>query len=55
MISADGELTAYENLLLSAKLYGLTHDFRQKRIHEVLEFMNLRKLKINWLTVIPEE
>jgi ABC-2 type transport system ATP-binding protein len=45
LISADGELTGYENLLLSAKLYGLSHDFRQKSIHEVLEFMNLIDVK----------
>src|SRR6202041_2471719 len=41
LISADGELTGYENLLFSAKLYGLSHEYRQKSIHEILEFMNL--------------
>ena len=45
LISADGELTGYENLLLSAKLYGLSHEKRQKSIHEVLEFMNLIDVK----------
>ena len=30
LISADGELTGYENLLLSAKLYGLSHDLDKK-------------------------
>lgn len=45
LISADGELTGYENLLLSAKLHGLSHDFRQKSIYEVLEFMNLIDVK----------
>lgn len=45
LISADGELTGYENLLLSAKLYGLSHDYRQKSIPEVLEFMNLMSVK----------
>lgn len=45
MISADGDLTGYENLLLSAKLYGLSHDLRQKKIREVLEFMNLMDVK----------
>lgn len=45
MISADGELTGYENLLLSAKLYGLSHDDRQTSIHEVLEFMHLTEVK----------
>jgi ABC-2 type transport system ATP-binding protein len=41
LLSADGELTGYENLLLSAKLYGLSYKSRQKRICEVLKFMNL--------------
>jgi ABC-2 type transport system ATP-binding protein len=45
LLSADGELTGYENLLISAKLYGLTRDYRQKRIREVLEFMNLSEFK----------
>lgn len=45
LLSADGELTGYENLLLSTKLYGLTRDCRQQRIHEVLEFMNLSESK----------
>ncbi len=45
LISADGELTGYENLLLSAKLYGLPHENRQKRIAEVLDFMNLTEFK----------
>ncbi len=41
LLSADGELTGYENLLLSAKLYGIDRSHRQKRIDKVLEFMNL--------------
>lgn len=41
LLSADGELTGYENLLLSAKLYGLSSEHRQNRIQEVLSFMNL--------------
>lgn len=41
LLSADGELTGYENLLLSAKLYGLSHASRKKRIQEVLDFMGL--------------
>lgn len=41
MLSADGELTGYENLLLSAKLYGLTSNRRKQRIEEVLHFMQL--------------
>lgn len=45
LISADGELTGYENLLLSAKLHGLKREHRQKRIQEVLEFMNLTDYK----------
>lgn len=45
LLSADGELTGYENLLLSAKLYGISREHRQKKIHEALEFMNLSDVK----------
>lgn len=41
LLSADGDLTGYENLLLSARLYGLSRKQREKRIPEVLEFMHL--------------
>ena len=41
LLSADGDLTGYENLLLSAKLYGLSRIEREKRIKEVFEFMGL--------------
>jgi ABC-2 type transport system ATP-binding protein len=41
MLSADGELTGYENLLISAKLYGLPRSERQPRIAQALEFMEL--------------
>jgi ABC-2 type transport system ATP-binding protein len=41
MVSADGALTALENLRLSAKLYGLPRSERETRIPEVLEFMGL--------------
>jgi len=41
LISADGDLTGYENLLLSAKLYGLDRSVRETTIAEVLEFMGL--------------
>jgi ABC-2 type transport system ATP-binding protein len=41
LISADGDLTANENLLLSAKLHNLPKDVRKIRIQEVLEFMGL--------------
>lgn len=44
LISADGDLTAYENLLLSAKLYGLAKMDRERRIHEVLSFMDLNEM-----------
>lgn len=41
LLSADGDLTAYENLLLSAKLYGLWREECKKNINEVLDFMGL--------------
>lgn len=41
MLSADGELTGYENLLISAKLYGIPRAQRKARIAGALEFMEL--------------
>ncbi|MFQ4143541.1 ABC transporter ATP-binding protein [Chlorogloeopsis sp. ULAP02] len=40
-LSADGSLTGYENLLIFAKLYDISVKQRQRRIHDVLEFMGL--------------
>jgi ABC-2 type transport system ATP-binding protein len=45
LLSADGELTGYENLLLSAKLYGIRTEDRERLIYEALEFMDLREFK----------
>lgn len=41
LLSADGALTGYENLLLSARLYGVGGDLRHSRIEEALQFMGL--------------
>jgi ABC-2 type transport system ATP-binding protein len=41
MLSADGDLTGYENLLISAKLYGIHGAERARRIREAFEFMDL--------------
>lgn len=41
MVSADGALTGYENLLLSARLYGVPREERASRIDEALGFMGL--------------
>jgi len=41
LVSADGALTGYENLRLSAKLYGLPGAERSARIAAALEFMGL--------------
>jgi ABC-2 type transport system ATP-binding protein len=40
-ISADGSLTGYENLLLSAKLYDVPREEREQRIENILEIMGL--------------
>lgn len=44
MISVDGTLTAYENLMLMAKLYDIPSKERDNRIHEVLDFMELQQM-----------
>ena len=41
MLSADGALTGQENLMLSAKLYGMGRNERNHRVEEALQFMGL--------------
>jgi len=41
LLSADGSLTGYENLLLSARLYGVPRVERRQRISRALERMGL--------------
>lgn len=41
LLSSDGSLTGYENLLIVAKLYHIPRSERQVRIHEALRFMGL--------------
>jgi len=41
LVSADGALTGYENLRLSAKLYGLPKTERSARMVDALDFMGL--------------
>jgi ABC-2 type transport system ATP-binding protein len=45
MISVDGSLSAYENLLLLAKLYDIPKEIRGKRIDEVLDFLDLKQVR----------
>ena len=40
-LSADGDLTGYENLLIFCKLLGISGDERSRRINEVLDLMDL--------------
>ncbi len=41
MISVDGTLTAYENLMLMARLYDIPRAERKERVREMLAFLNL--------------
>jgi ABC-2 type transport system ATP-binding protein len=45
LLSADGELTGYENLLLSARLYLLPRGEREKRIADALALMGLTDVR----------
>jgi ABC-2 type transport system ATP-binding protein len=44
LLSADGSLTAYENLLIFAKLYHIPRQERGTRIHDALSFMGLAEV-----------
>jgi ABC-2 type transport system ATP-binding protein len=41
MLSADGALTGYENLLIFAKLYDIPRTERERRVRDALAFMGL--------------
>lgn len=41
MISVDGTLTAYENLMLMARLYDIPRAERKDRVREMLAFLNM--------------
>ena len=41
-VSADGEITGYENLLIYAKLYSIPSKGRKQRIKEVMEYLDLQ-------------
>jgi len=44
LLSADGSLTAYENLLIFAKLYHIPRGERESRIRDSLAFMGLAEV-----------
>ncbi len=43
LLSADGTLTGYENLLIFAKLYDVPRSGRKQRVLEALDFMGLKE------------
>ncbi|MGA3284914.1 MAG: ATP-binding cassette domain-containing protein [Verrucomicrobiota bacterium] len=43
LVSVDGALTGYENLLFFAKLYGVPRTLRRSRIEEALKFAELQE------------
>lgn len=45
LLSADGELTGYENMLLSARLYLVPAAERESRVQAALEMMGLTEAK----------
>ncbi len=49
LLSADGSLTGYENMLLSARLYGIPRRERAERIAEFSRAWGFRR----WRTISP--
>src|SRR5579859_1420663 len=47
MLSADGTLTGYENLLIFAKLYDIPRSEREGRVRDALAFMGLAEVADN--------
>jgi ABC-2 type transport system ATP-binding protein len=45
LLSADGELTGYENMLLSSRLYLIPHAERERRIEDALAMMGLSEVR----------
>jgi ABC-2 type transport system ATP-binding protein len=45
LLSADGDLSGYENVLLSARLYLIPHRERERRIADALAMMDLTEAK----------
>ncbi len=45
LLSADRELTGYENLLLSSRLYLIPHGLRKTKIDEALKMMGLMDVR----------
>lgn len=45
LLSVDGELTGYENLLVSARLYLVPRAEREGRIRDALELMGLTEVR----------
>ncbi len=45
MISVDGSLTAYENLILMARLYDIPSDQREERVQKTLSFLEMENQK----------
>jgi ABC-2 type transport system ATP-binding protein len=45
LLSADRELTGYENLLLSSRLYLIPHAEREQKIDEALRMMGLTEVR----------
>ncbi len=44
MLSADGTLSGYENLLIFAKLYDIQRSEREMRVRDALDFMGLSEV-----------
>lgn len=50
MLSTDGNLTGYENLLIAAKLYNIPRHLQKKRVEEALEQVGLAAMAHNYVS-----
>ena len=55
MLSADGALTGYENLVIFAKLYDIPRAERESRVRNALAFMGIGQVGADHAAVLCQQ